>query len=176
MKDHKGYINLQSRVGNGTTFTLYFPVVRDEIGKEQQNSDRKNDYTGKGESILVVDDVQGQRELASRMLTKLKYQVSAVESGENAVEHLKKGTVDLVVLDMIMDPGMDGLDTYREILKISPGQKTIIVSGFSESDRVRQAQALGAGAYVRKPYLQEVLGLAVRKELDKETLQRNYSS
>jgi DNA-binding NarL/FixJ family response regulator len=68
---------------------------------------------------------------------------------------------------MIMAPGMDGLDTYRSILEIHPEQKAIIVSGFSESDRVKAAQALGAGAYVRKPYVTERLGLAVRKKLDK---------
>ncbi len=74
----------------------------------------------------------------------------------------------MIVLDMIMDPGMDGLDTYRKILDVHPRQKAIIVSGFSETERVRQAQALGAGAYVRKPYVQEKLGLAVRKELDRQ--------
>ena len=101
------------------------------------------------------------------MLKKLNYRVVTVSSGEEAVKYLKKNKVELVVLDMIMDPGMDGLDTYRKILEIHPKQKAIIVSGFSESDRVRQAQELGAGAYVRKPYVQERLGLAVRKELDK---------
>ena len=70
---------------------------------------------------------------------------------------------------MIMDPGMDGLDTYRSILEIRPKQKAIIVSGFSESDRVRAAEDIGAGAYVRKPYIKEKLGLAVRKELDRST-------
>lgn len=66
-----------------------------------------------------------------------------------------------------MDPGMDGLDTYKKVLEIFPKQQAIIVSGFSESDRVHAAQALGAGAYVRKPYFIEKLGLAVRKELDR---------
>jgi DNA-binding NtrC family response regulator len=75
--------------------------------------------------------------------------------------------VDLILLDMIMDPGMDGLDTYRHILEINPKQKAIIVSGFSETDRVNKAQALGAGEYVRKPYVVEKLGLAVRKELER---------
>jgi DNA-binding NarL/FixJ family response regulator len=74
-----------------------------------------------------------------------------------------------MVLDMIMDPGMDGLDTYRSVIEIRPEQKAIIVSGFSESDRVKAARALGAGAYVRKPYVIEKLGLAVRKELDRAT-------
>ncbi len=122
---------------------------------------------GNGEAILVVDDVKEQRELATKMLTKLNYRVNAVASGEEAVEYLQDHTVDLVVLDMIMDPGMDGLDTYTKILEIHPHQKAIIVSGFSETERVTKAQELGAGAYVKKPYVLERLGLAVRKELDR---------
>jgi DNA-binding NarL/FixJ family response regulator len=67
-----------------------------------------------------------------------------------------------------MQPGIDGLETYERILKIRPGQKAVIVSGFSETERVRKAQSLGAGAYIRKPYVLEKIGLAVRRELDKE--------
>ena len=62
---------------------------------------------------------------------------------------------------------LDGLDTYKLFMEIHPKQKAIIVSGFSESDRVTAAQALGAGEYVRKPYVIEKLGLALRKELEK---------
>jgi two-component system, cell cycle sensor histidine kinase and response regulator CckA len=102
------------------------------------------------------------------MLERLNYRVTSVPSGEKAVDYLMANKVDLVLLDMIMDPGMDGLDTYRKILEKSPGTKAIIVSGFSESERVKEAQALGAGAYVRKPYILERLGLAVRQELDRK--------
>ena len=70
-------------------------------------------YMGKGESILVVDDIEEQRELASKMLHKLRYSVTTVASGEEAVEHIKHTPADLLILDMIMEPGMDGLDTYR---------------------------------------------------------------
>jgi len=170
VKDHDGYINVQSVEGKGTTFTLFFPVTREEVPDERQ-SIPVSEYMGRGESVLVVDDVQGQRELAGKMLTKLNYRVTMVGSGEDAVAYLGKNGVDLIVLDMIMDPGMDGLDTYRKILEMYPTQKAIIVSGFSESDRVRHAHALGAGAYVRKPYRSENLGLAVRKELDKSALE-----
>jgi CheY-like chemotaxis protein len=176
--DHKGYITVQSEEGKGTTFTLCFPVTGEEIPNEQIPMP-VSEYLGRGEGILVVDDVQGQRELAARMLEKLNYRVDAVASGEEAVEYLRTHKADLVVLDMIMDPGMDGLDTYRAILKIHPGQKAIIVSGFSESDRVRKAQALGAGAYVRKPYVREILGIAVKKNLDgkaDERQQHRFSS
>jgi PAS domain S-box-containing protein len=166
VKDHKGYINVGSEKGKGTVFTLYFPVTREEISREQVSVSAA-EYMGKGESILVVDDVKEQRDLASTMLKKLNYTAISVSSGEEAVEYLKQNAVDLVVLDMIMDPGIDGLDTYARILEIQPHQRAIIVSGFSETERVSRAQALGAGAYVKKPYVLEKLGLAVRKELDR---------
>jgi CheY-like chemotaxis protein len=167
VKDHNGYINVESKEGKGTTFNLYFPITREEISNDQIRV-FLSEYMGNGETILVVDDVEGQREVAAQMLTKLNYTVSNVSSGEEAVAYLKEHNVDLMVLDMIMDPGMDGLDTYRSVLKIHPRQKAIIVSGFSETDRVHAAQALGAGAYVRKPYVIQKLGLAVRKELNRK--------
>jgi len=166
VKDHHGYINVQSEAGKGSTFTLYFPVTREEITAEH-NAVLLSEYMGQGESILVVDDVKEQRDLAASMLRMLNYNVASVSSGEDAVAYVKEHEVDLMVLDMIMDPGMDGLDTYRSVLAIRPQQKAIIVSGFSESDRVHAARDIGAGAYVRKPYIKEKLGLAVRKELER---------
>jgi CheY-like chemotaxis protein len=157
---------VESQEGKGTIFTLYVPVTREEISREQVAISAA-EYMGKGESILVVDDVKEQRELAGAMLEKLNYTVVSVSSGEEAVEYLKQKAVDLVVLDMIMDPGMDGLDTYAKILETHTPQRAIIVSGFSETERVSRAQALGAGAYVKKPYVLEKLGLAVRNELDR---------
>ena len=163
--DHNGYINVQSEEGQGSTFTLYFPVTREEIPDEAVAID-VSAYMGNGQTILIVDDVSIQRELATDMLQKLNYNVDSVQSGEEAIIYLKDHQPDLIILDMIMDPGMDGLDTYKSILKINPKQKTIIVSGFSESDRVQEAKRLGVGTYVRKPYIKEKLGLTVKKELD----------
>jgi CheY-like chemotaxis protein len=166
VKDHGGYIDVQSEEGKGSAFTLYFPVTREERVSDQKEVSPES-YRGRGESILVVDDVKEQRELATAMLNNLGYRVSAVSSGEEAVAYLKTHRIDLMVLDMIMDPGMDGLETYQKVLEINPKQKAIIVSGFSETDRVKKAQELGAGAYVRKPYIQEKIGLAITRELDK---------
>jgi len=165
VKDHNGYIDVQSTEEKGTTFTLYFPVTRKSL--EERFETFLEDYMGKGETILIVDDVEEQRKIASGMLEELGYSVVSVSSGEGAVEYLKTNKVDLLVLDMIMDPGMDGLDTYKKILEIHPGQKAIIVSGFSETDRAKELQGLGAGAYIRKPFLLEKIGLAVKEELEK---------
>jgi len=170
VKDHKGYIDVQSIVGKGTTFKLYFPVTRMELLKGKSPSHIK-EYIGKGETILIVDDIDEQREIASGMMKKLGYNVTSVSSGEKAVEYLKHDKTDLLILDMIMEPGIDGLETYRQILKLHPGQKAIIASGFSETDKVKEAQKLGAGTYIKKPYKIEKIGTIVRAELDNEFLQ-----
>jgi two-component system cell cycle sensor histidine kinase/response regulator CckA len=166
VKDHRGYIDVQSTEGKGTTFTIYFPVTRKEItGREEAVP--VEEHMGKGESILVVDDVEEQREIASGILKKLGYSVTTVPCGEDAVDYLKDNSADLIVLDMIMDPGIDGLETYKRILELHPRQKAIIASGFSETDRVKEAQRLGAGQYIKKPYTLQKIGLAIKKELDK---------
>jgi len=165
VKDHKGYIDVQSSVGKGTTFKLYFPVTRMRLLKEKSPLSVE-EYIGKGETVLIVDDVDEQREIASGMIKKLGYNVTSISSGEKAVEYLKQHRADLLILDMIMEPGIDGLETYRQILKLHPGQKAIIASGFSETDKVKEAQGLGAGAYIKKPYKIEKIGTAVRAELD----------
>jgi CheY-like chemotaxis protein/two-component sensor histidine kinase len=166
VKDHKGYIDLHSTEGNGTTFTLYFPVTREGLTPEKRDLSIES-YMGKGQTVLVVDDVKEQRELVSEMLTTLGYSVSTASSGEAAAAYLQNNSVDLMILDMIMDPGMDGLDTYRQILKLHPGQKAIIASGYSETNRVKEAQRLGAGNLIKKPYTLEKIGFAVKKELEK---------
>jgi len=166
VKDHHGYIDVHSREGEGTAFTLYFPATLKKRVKDGSEPPIEG-YRGRGESILVVDDVEEQRVIATGMLKELGYAVTSVASGEEAVEHVKTHPVDLIVLDMIMDPGMDGLETYGKIIQFRPGQKCIIASGFSESDRIREAQRLGAGAYVKKPYLSKKIGPAIRAELSK---------
>jgi len=166
IKDHNGYIDIESTEGKGTTFTLYFPVTRKEVAKDKALVSI-DDYMGKGESILVVDDVKEQREIATKVLKKLGYSVTTVSSGEEAVDYLKDNSADLLILELIMDPGIDGLETYKRIIEFHPKQKALIVSGFSETERLKEAQRLGAGAYVKKPFLLERIGLAVRAELDK---------
>ena len=166
VKDHHGYIDMQTEVNRGTSFTVYFPVSREERVARRKKASVEQ-YLACGESVLVVDDIAEQREVASGLLKKLGYVVSTVSSGEEAIEYLQSHPVDILVLDMIMTPGIDGMETYRRILEKNPKQKAVLVSGFSETDRVKRAQKLGAGAYICKPYVMEKIGLALRDELKK---------
>jgi len=165
IQDHRGYIDVTSDE-NGTIFELYFPITRDEISGKDLSLPIK-EYKGNGEMILVVDDVESQREISCKMLDTLGYSTEAVSSGEEAIEYLKEHTVDLILLDMIMDRGINGRETYEGILKINPNQKAIIVSGYAETAEVKEAQKLGAGKYINKPLTLEKIGIAVKEELGK---------
>ncbi len=164
VKDHGGYIDLQSSPGEGTRFDLFFPATRDRA-QLNEKTERLSEFMGNGEFIVVVDDMPAQREIATQILDRLGYRSSPFSSGEEAIEFLRANTADLVILDMILDPGMDGYETYRQICRIRPGQKAIIASGYAETDRVRKTLALGAGKYIKKPYTLATIGEAVKAVL-----------
>jgi CheY-like chemotaxis protein len=164
VEDHGGHLDLDTEVGRGSTFTIYLPVVRQPMA----DAPVPQELRGGTESILVVDDDHLQREVATELLQSLGYHAEAVASGDEALAHLASNSPDLLILDMIM-PGMDGAETFRRVHEIRPCQRAIIVSGYSESDRVTEAMRLGAGAYLRKPMTLEKLGFAVRAELDRQT-------
>lgn len=163
MKDHGAFIHVDSD-DNGTIFTLCFPSCREGTIQKQIDTDFER-LKGRG-TVLVVDDEEQQRDIAAQMLTKLGYIVEAVSSGEEAVEYCRKTSVDLVLLDMLMEPGINGLETYQQIIDFSPSQKAIIASGFSESSSVLDAKALGVGSFIKKPYSIAQLGKSVLKELE----------
>jgi PAS domain S-box-containing protein len=165
VRDHGGYIDVNSDE-DGTTFELYFPITREEVAADSEQASWIN-YAGNGATILVVDDVELQREIAYGLLTKLNYSVKTVSSGEEAIEYLKTHSVDLIMLDMIMFPGMNGRETYERIIKINPNQKAIIASGFAETEDVQATQKLGAGKYIKKPFTLQTLAIAIREELKK---------
>ena len=165
LQDHKGYIDVRSNE-NSTTFELFFPITREEISRMDISIPFK-ELKGNGEKILVIDDVESQRDISCQMLEAFGYKTKAVSGGKEAVEYLKENTVDLILLDMIMDPGLNGRETYERIIKIHPNQKAIIVSGYVETDDVKETQKLGAGKFIKKPLTFEKLGLAIKKELRK---------
>jgi PAS domain S-box-containing protein len=166
VQDHAGFIRIRSEVGQGAVIRLYFPATREAL-TELAKPANIDQYQGHGEVILVVDDVPEQRAIASQMVTVMGYTVAVAASGEEALAYLEDNPCDLVLLDMIMDPGLDGLETYRRMIRRWPGQKAVIATGYSETDRVKEAQSIGAGVYLQKPYTFEKLGQAIRAELDR---------
>jgi signal transduction histidine kinase/ActR/RegA family two-component response regulator len=163
IEDHNGGIDIASSPSAGTTIDIYLPVSTEKISPAEQ--DLPAELLGRHQTILVVDDEDHQRNIACAILKRLQYQVYAVAGGEEAVAFMRNKKVDLVVLDMILTGGIDGFETYRQILELHPGQKAIIASGFSETDRVQKTHALGAGICIRKPYTLQQLSVAVWKEL-----------
>lgn len=167
LQDHSGGILVNSG-DNGSTFELYFP--RSLENKRDTASPKNMDsFMGSGEIILIVDDEFQQRDIASRLLESLDYNVVSLSTGREAVDYVRTTQVDLVLLDMVLGSGMSGLSTYEEILRARPDQKAIIVSGFSENDDVRKTIRMGAGGLVNKPYTFEQLGRAVFNELTRDS-------
>jgi len=164
VKDHGGSIDIDSEPGKGSAITLYFPLTRENRPVREQAME-VSELMGSSEHILVVDDIYEQRQIASAMLKRLNYTVATAAGGDEAVAYVRENAVDLVVLDMIMPPGMDGFDTFMAIKAVAPELPVVIASGYSENDRVRRAQSLGAGTYIKKPYSVEMLGKAVQNML-----------
>lgn len=162
VEDHRGQVDLRTEMGKGTTFSVYLPIHRGPSCSTQ-----KAGLYGGTEEVLVVDDDPGQRQVVGELLQNLGYAVQGVSSGEEAIAYLSLHAVDLLILDMVMPTGMDGAETYRLARDVRPGQKAILLSGYAESDRVWEAQSLGAGPYVRKPVTLGELARAVRNELER---------
>ena len=161
--EHRGLIDVR-QPGKGTVFELYLPATDHDV-VERDAASVDDDLNGNGEHILVVDDEEIIRTLAGKMLETLGYQASLAPSGEEAITFLQQNRVDLLILDMLMDPGMNGYQTYQKIKEFRPEQKALIASGFSESADVKKAQSLGAGEYIKKPYTIQELGRAVKHTL-----------
>ncbi|WP_459947471.1 hybrid sensor histidine kinase/response regulator [Desulfocastanea catecholica] len=157
--EHHGAVDVDSS-GQGTIFTLYLPATNSaEIKNTHSPTEQEDQPTG---HILVVDDEPQLRDIASIMLETFGYTTKTVNSGEEAVAAMQKETFDLVLIDMMMEPGMNGRQTYENIIKINPGQKALIASGYSENKEVKRALALGAGGFIKKPYSMRELFLALQ--------------
>ncbi len=166
VQDHNGYIDVHTGP-EGTCFELYFPSSRQETAITSTKTEEKIPV-GRGEKILVIDDEPAQRDIACALLSRLGYRASAVAGGKEAIEYLRDNSADMLLLDMIMEPGINGRETYEQIISLHPGQRAVIASGFSETEEVKRAQELGAGIFIKKPYTLASLGKAIRQELDRQ--------
>jgi len=147
VQDHNGKIFVESN-DNGTFFQLYFPVCQKE-NKTLPITDTELPFNGNGEHILIIDDEPILRDIGCQMLEALGYRVNSVSSGEAAIEFVKDTAVDLLIIDMLMEPGINGYQTYKEIISHRPEQKAIIASGFSETTDVKATLNLGATGFIK---------------------------
>ncbi|MEN8221738.1 MAG: response regulator [Acidobacteriota bacterium] len=165
--DHNGDIVLRSAKTRGTSFEIYFPWKKTKRGLDTVLKSSE-DYTGEGETILVVDDNKDQRLLMENMLNTLGYKTDLVPSGESALKYIKKKRPDLIILDMIMDPGINGLETYIQIKKMIPEIKVILCTGYSDKKSIDKALKNGIRQYLKKPFSIEQLGKAVKQEIKRD--------
>lgn len=142
VKDHEGYIEVLSAENKGSQFNLYIPATVEPIEAIRTDVALKV-LMGMGESVLVVDDAKEQHEVASTLLSSLGYASRTVSSGEEAIEYLRTHAIDVLILDMMMPTGLNGLETYKKILAIHPQQKAIITSGYMESEIINDAKKHG---------------------------------
>jgi phosphoserine phosphatase RsbU/P len=176
VKEHGGFINVESKVGVGTKFTLYIPRSRDGNVRSLKASDAPRGNA----RILVVDDEPVQLRTCRRVLSHLGYQVDTMSSGREVIELFTKtksnevagvssepvaSPYDLVILDMLLDEEDDGVTLFTKIQALYPLQKGIIASGHAPSQRVEQAMNNGL-AWLAKPYTRAALARAVRSVLD----------
>lgn len=160
VQDHDGDITLKSD-STGTTFALYFPATRVKTEQVKQEEDTTVSYYGNGERVLVVDDEALQRDIACQLLSSLGYKTKSCASGEEAVVLIEKEPFDLVLLDMLMEPGINGRQCFEQMRRHQPDLKAIIVSGFSKSDEVKKALQQGVSSFIRKPYTLHQLGKTI---------------
>lgn len=162
--EHGGYISVESD-NTGSTFNIYLPLDKDAYVKKAPVTEIKK-HLGDKEKILVVDDNKIQLRILSTLLKTLNYDVTTANNGEEAVGILKSGKeFDLIILDVLMPPGMNGCDTFREIKKINPNQKAIITSGYIDSSKVKSAMKLGIRYFIHKPYTINEISEKISKTL-----------
>jgi two-component system cell cycle sensor histidine kinase/response regulator CckA len=161
IKGHGGYIDVQSVLGRGTTFKVYLPASKKRA--KRQKTLPQNVTTGQ-ETILIVDDEETFRDVASKMLQRLGYKTFMAESAARALEIFreKKDDIDLIILDMIM-PGMQGGEVYDRVKEINPDVKVLLASGYSINGDAKEVLKRGCNGFIQKPFDMRTLSRKVGK-------------
>ena len=166
IKNHGGIINVKSRVGYGTTFSIYLPASDKDITLDLPPA--KAEVVKGNETVLLIDDQQIVLDVGKELLDALGYNTVLASSGLDAVEVYKQrmNEIDLVIIDMIM-PGMDGGETYDILKRLNPGIKTILSTGYSIDGDAAEIMKQGVNAFIQKPFSMKHLAKKIREVLDK---------
>ena len=168
VKQHGGHIDVQTEIGQGTTFRVYLPAQEAEEPRKPTPDQSSSSITphGKGETLLIAEDERRVRESCKRILESLGYRVLVAPNGREALRTYRStGNIDLVLTDMVM-PEMGGKDLIRELRKASPTPKIVVMTGYVLAEDLRELKAEGTLDIVQKPLDVNTLARAIRQALD----------
>ncbi|MBI4468698.1 MAG: GAF domain-containing protein [Acidobacteria bacterium] len=165
VRNHGGHIDLQSEVGVGSSFRMFFPITEKRLGSE--TPEVESPIPTGVETILVVDDEEVVRSLADEVLSGFGYTVLTARNGREALEIYlqQRDRISLVILDMIM-PELGGEATFKRLKEINPSVKVLLSSGYSATSQVQSMLQSGVKGFVPKPYQVRDLAEAIRRTLD----------
>ena len=166
IKNHDGFINVYSEIGEGSTFNIYLPSSEKEVAKEKQSTEKAEKGEG---TILLVDDEELITDVGGQLVEKLGYKVILANSGQEALEVYEKkiSKIDMVILDMIM-PGMSGGETYDRLKEINPDLKILLSSGYSINGQAQEILNRGCNGFIQKPFNMKRISLKISEILDKD--------
>jgi PAS domain S-box-containing protein len=157
VRGHKGAIQLESAPGKGSLFKVFLPCTTDPADPDTTPLPARKTWRGKG-TLLLVDDEQAVRSVTSRILKSFGFDVQTARDGREAIE-LFSGQPEkyqAVLLDLTM-PRMDGEETFREMRRIQPGVRVLLMSGFSEQEALERFAGKGLDGFIQKPFNHEAL-------------------
>ena len=163
--NHKGFVDVYSELGLGTTFLIYLPVHTNQAIPIRISTDEAILSSG-SETVLIVDDEEIMRNIGRSMLQECGYKVLLAASGVEAIEIYKEkaSEIDIVLLDMAM-PKLSGKETYKVLKKINPEIKVLLASGFRQDQRVEETLEMGVNDFIQKPYVISDLTAMISKIL-----------
>jgi PAS domain S-box-containing protein len=167
VKQHKGWLDVESKPGAGTTFRVYLPTAEDTAGVPVDETSDRGMPSGNEERILLVEDEQDVRELVTEILHMLNYKVVVAQSGSEALEvwGQNDGQFDLLLSDVVMPGGMNGRELAQQFRRRKPALKVILSSGYSP-ETIGSLEDDTEIAFLAKPYPPQDLARLVRKCLD----------
>jgi CheY-like chemotaxis protein len=167
VRGHRGAVFVESGVGRGSTIRILFPALAE--AQAVKNAAAVGHDAGAGTSalsgmVLVVDDEEIVRNVCKAMVQSFGMQVLTASDGREAVEVFRQNAdgIGLVILDLTM-PNMDGMTAFRELVRIRPGVKVILSSGYNEQDSIQRMSGTGLAGFIQKPYTMTGLREALEK-------------